>query len=81
MRDIVHPVVHLADPMINGLQVCSQCGAILSGYRGSEVPDTDTRSLTGWKVGAHVEVTLYGGARFSDLVDKPATCGEMKALQ
>lgn len=78
MRDIVHPVVHIAGPMINGLQVCSQCGAILSDYRGAQVPETDARPLTGWTVGAHVEVTNYGGARFSDLVDKPATCGEMK---
>jgi len=70
------PVVHVAGPMAaDGLQLCARCGCVLTDYRGSMVPSEDaTKPLRGWRPGAHVEVSYYGAARFSDLVEKPADC-------
>lgn len=70
------PQVHIAGPLTDdGLQLCIRCGIILTDYRGAEVPSRDAaRPLRGWKAGAHIKVSHYGAARFSDLVDEPASC-------
>lgn len=34
-------MIHKAGPLIDGVQRCTRCDAILTDYRGAQVPDED----------------------------------------
>jgi hypothetical protein len=63
--------VHLAGPLIDGVQECARCGAILTDYRGAMTPTADAiLGALGWPEGAHVEV----GPNYAATTDDQATC-------
>lgn len=47
--------IHVAGPLIAGLQCCGRCGEVLSDYRNAMVPEGDPMPL-GWKVGSHIAI-------------------------
>lgn len=67
-------VVHIAGPMIEGVQKCSRCGVTLIDYRGAAVlvmPGESTPKLGGWQEGGHI---LQDG-NMSAVTFEMVTCG------
>jgi hypothetical protein len=60
--------VHIAGPMIEGVQECVRCGAILTDYRNAFTP-AGGPAVGGWAVGAHIEVGPHYAATTDDLAN------------
>jgi hypothetical protein len=65
-------MIHVAGPLIDGVQVCTRCECILTDYRGAMV-EAGSPPLFGWAEGAHVEV-VEGWPRSSSVTDAPPDC-------
>ncbi len=61
--------VHVAGPLVAGVQECVRCGAILTDYRHARTP-TGGPALRGWPEGAHIEVC----SNYAATTDDPPTC-------
>lgn len=48
-----HFTIHIAGPMVDGLQCCSRCGEVLVNYEGAMTPDPGY-AIRGWREGAFV---------------------------
>ncbi len=66
--------IHIAGRVVDWVQRCSRCGDVLTDYRNTMVPD-DQPPLTGWAVGAHIEVERGNPTAWWPTTD-PATCEE-----
>jgi len=48
-----HFTIHIAGPMLDGLQCCSRCGEVLVNYQGAVTTDPQYQ-MRGWKQGSFV---------------------------
>ena len=70
-------VVHVAGPMLELVQRCSRCRAILSDYRGAQsIESACPWTPKGWE--GHVAVVETETARFTLATDDAPTCEELE---
>lgn len=69
-------MIHVAGPMIDQMQRCTRCDAVLTDYRFAMVP-ADSGPLFGWEEGSSVEIT-EGNPRMSMVVDDPPDCEKVQ---
>lgn len=70
-------MIHVVDIFdLEGVQRCRRCGEILTDYRNAMVPE-GSPPLSGWEIGAHVEV-ITGNPRYSGITDDAPDCERLQ---